>query len=113
MKTSLQLFFLIASFFIFLFVVSKIRKHKLNIDDALVWILWALLLLVFSIFPKIASWISKFLGFQSPSNFILCLFIFFLYLLLFYQYITISLLKERNKELIQKLSLHEYKNRNK
>lgn len=109
MELQLQLFFLIASIITLVFVIRKIRKHKLNIDDSIGWILWSLLLLVFSIFPQIPIAISDLLGFQSPSNFVLCLFIFFLYIFVFYQTITISTLKEKNKKLIQKLSLKEYK----
>ena len=49
---------------------------------------------------------------MSPSNFIFCLFIFFLYIMLFNQTAQISKLKEKQKELIQKLSINEYKKRN-
>ena len=74
----LRYFFIIASVITFLFVIKKIQKHGLDIDDAIVWILWAILLLIISIFPQIPIWISNELGFMSPSNFIFCLFIFFI-----------------------------------
>ena len=108
----LKCFFIIASIITFIFVIKKIRKHSLDIDDAIVWILWAILLLVFSVFPQIPTKISNLLGFMSPSNFIFCLFIFFLYTLLFFQNAEISRLKEKQKELIQKLSILDYDKRN-
>ena len=108
----LRYFFIIASVITFLFVIKKIQKHGLDIDDAIIWILWAILLLIISIFPQIPIWISNELGFMSPSNFIFCLFIFFLYIMLFNQTAQISKLKEKQKELIQKLSINEYKKRN-
>lgn len=108
----LQYFFIIASVFTFLFVIKKIQKHGLDIDDAIVLILWAILLLVISIFPQIPTWISNEIGFMSTSNFIFCLFIFFLYIMLFNQNAQISKLKEKQKELIQKLSIKEYEERN-
>ena len=50
---------------------------------------------------------------MSTSNFIFSIFIFFLYILLFIQSIQISKLKDKNKELIQKISLREYNERKK
>ncbi len=108
MDIQLQMVFITASVLTFLFILLKIRKHKLNIDDSIVWILWSILLLIFSIFPELVDKISDFLGFMSASNFILCLFVFFLYIIVFSQNIRISNLTEKNKELIQKLSLKDY-----
>lgn len=110
MGLKLQIFFIIASIVTFIFVIKKIQKHGLNIDDAIVWILWSIVLLIVSVFPSIPTWISKELGFMSTSNFIFCLFIFFLYIMLFNQTTQISKLKEKQKELIQKLSIKDYKN---
>lgn len=110
MGLKLQMFFVIASVLTFIFVIKKIQKHGLNIDDAIVWILWSIILLIVSVFPSIPTWISNKLGFMSTSNFIFCLFIFFLYIMLFNQTTQISKLKEKQKDLIQKLSIKDYKN---
>lgn len=110
MGLKLQMFFVIASVLTFIFVIKNIQKHGLNIDDAIVWILWSIVLLIVSVFPSIPTWISKKLGFMSTSNFIFCLFIFFLYIMLFNQTTQISKLKEKQKDLIQKLSIKDYKN---
>ena len=90
MSFKLQLVFIFASLITFLFVIKKIQKHGLNIDDAIIWILWSIGLLIISVFPQIPSWISKELGFMSTSNFIFCSFIFFLYIMLFTQTAQIS-----------------------
>ena len=113
MSFKLQLVFIFASLITFLFVIKKIKKHGLNIDDAIIWILWSIGLLIISIFPQIPGWISKKLGFMSTSNFIFCVFILFLYIMLFTQTAQISKLKEKQKELIQKLSIKEYENKEK
>lgn len=105
--------FIITSIFTFIFIVLKIRKNGLNIDDSIIWTLWAIVLLVISIFPILPTIISEKLGFMSTSNFIFSVFIFFLYILLFVQSIQISKLKDKQKELIQKISLREYNERKK
>lgn len=109
----LNIVFIIASFFTFLFIILKIRKNGLNIDDSIIWILWAIVLLIISIFPILPTIISEKLGFMSTSNFVFTIFIFFLYILLFIQSIQISKLKDKQKELIQKISLREYSDRKK
>lgn len=108
MELSLQIVFIIASLWTFWFIIRQIQKKNLNIEDSIVWILWSILLLLFSIFPQIPIFISQLLGFRSMSNFIFSMFIFFLYLMLFAQSIKISEMKEKNKDLVQKLSIKEY-----
>lgn len=105
MDLKLQIVFILASMGTLVFVVRQIRKYGLNIEDSVTWIIWSILLLILSVFPSLAEGIAKMLGFISTSNFILCLFVFFLYIAIFMQMIQISKLKEKEKELIQKLSI--------
>ncbi|MFV0255164.1 MAG: DUF2304 domain-containing protein [Erysipelotrichaceae bacterium] len=108
MSLQLQLVFISASIITLFFVVMGIRKNKLNIDSSILWILWSFLLLILSVFPSLAELIAKSMGFISTSNFIFSIFTFFLYVILFFQTIKISDLKEKNKALVQKLSIKEY-----
>ena len=102
---NLQLVLIVASLLTFIYVIGRIRKHQLNIDDSIVWIIWSIVLLILSIFPGLSHTISDFLGFESTSNFILTGFVFLLYIMVFFQNIRISELKEKNKKLIQRLSI--------
>ena len=111
MDLQLNLFFIIISILTIIYIIRKIRKHKLNIDDSIVWIIWSIILLILSIFPKISIFFAKQMGFQSTSNFIL--FVFVSYIMLFFQNIKISELKEKNKEIIQKTSIYVYNQKNK
>lgn len=111
MGIHLQIVFIVASILTIIYIIRKIRKHGLNIDDSIVWVIWAIVLLIFSLFPGISDFTSEKLGFMSTSNFIFSLFIFFLYIMLFSQTIQISRLKEKQKDLIQKLSIKEYEER--
>ena len=78
MGLKLQMFFVIASVLTFIFVIKKIQKHGLNIDDAIVWILWSIVLLIVSVFPSIPTWISKNLDLCRQVT------LFFAYLFSFY-----------------------------
>ena len=112
MDLQLNLFFINISILTIIYIIRKIRKHKLNIDDSIVWIIWSIILLILSIFPKISIFFAKQMGFQSTSNFILSLFEFVSYIMLFFQNIKISELKEKNKEIIQKTSIYVYNQKN-
>lgn len=109
----LQIVLILASLFTFIYLIRKIRKHKLNIDDSILWIIWSLVLLVLSLVPDLSKYLSKLLGFESTSNFILTTFIFFAYIMVFFQSIKISELKEKNKSLVQRLSIDNSKTKNK
>ncbi len=111
MSSELNIFFIIISTITLIYIIAQIRKHKLNIDDSILWIFWSIVLLIFSIFPNFSFYIAKEMGFQSTSNFILCLFIFVLYMILFFQTIKISELREKNKQLVQEVSIYAYKKR--
>ena len=50
MGIRLQLVFIIASLLTFVYVILRIRKHGLNIEDSITWILWSILLLIVSFF---------------------------------------------------------------
>ena len=108
MSYKLQLVFILASVITFFFIILRIRKHGLNIDDAIGWIIWAIILLFFSIFPQIAFMIAGKLGFYAASNLVFTFFILFLYIMVFMQNIQISKLKQSQKDLIQKLSLKQW-----
>lgn len=108
MSYKLQIVFILASVITFFFVILRIRKHGLNIDDAIGWIIWAVILLFFSIFPQIAFALARQLGFLATSNLVFTFFILFLYIMVFTQNIQISKLKQKQKDLIQKLSLKEW-----
>ncbi len=105
----LQIILIVASLATFIYVILRIKKHQLNIDDSIVWIIWSILLLILSVFPGLPTYLSKLLGFESTSNFILTGFIFVIYIMVFLQNIKISELKEKNKKLIQRLSIDKKK----
>ena len=86
----LYIILLIISLFVFLYILHDVRKNKMNIKYAMVWILWSLSIIVISIFPQIVSWLSVLLCIQLPSNTVFLIFIFLLYCLSYYIYLMLS-----------------------
>lgn len=113
MDIRLQIVLIFISLVTFFYVIHRIRKSQLNINDAIPWIIWVIAIIVLSVFFNLSQNLSNLFGFESTSNFILTLFIFFLYILLFQTCIQISKLREQNKILIQKISIYMAEKENK
>ena len=64
---------IIISILTIIYIIRKIRKHKLNIDDSIVWIIWSIILLILSIFPKISIFFAylcvAFLWLRTSNSF--------------------------------------------
>ena len=87
------------------FILRGIRKSQVQINDSLFWIFFSLVLLVFSVFPKLAEIIARALGIVSAVNFI---FLFIIFLLLINQYqltVRLSKLDKKFKNLVQTIAL--------
>ena len=87
------------------YVLRRIRHSKMKIEDSIFWVMFALLLVVFSLFPRLADFISRMVGTYSTANFIFSFMIFILLVKVFFQSIKISQLERRVTELIQMLAL--------
>ena len=105
MSIQLQIFLIVASVLVSLYAFRKIRKAQLNIDDAIYWVVSAVLLVVMSIFPGIPTYIATLLGIESPVNFVFLFMIFLVIVKLFMISIDLSVQKYRLNLLVEKLAL--------
>ncbi len=108
MNTVLRVLLIVVSAIVVFFVLRKIRRAQLNIDDSVFWILFSAILLVISIFPQIAIWVSEKVGIESPANFVFLFMIFMVLVKLFQLAIDLSVLKHRLNRLAQKVSLNRH-----
>ncbi len=111
MAFELRIILIVISVLVLAYILNKIRKSKLNVSDSIFWIVFALLLLILSIFPQIATFLSGLLGIETPLNFIFLFFIAIIILKQFLITIKISELAEKNKKLTQQLAFYEFEQR--
>lgn len=111
MPIILQAVLISVSLLVFLFVLHKIRKAQLQIQNSIIWIVGSLFLLVISVFDQLMAFFAKQLGFISTSNFVLVCVIFFLLIIVFHQDIKISILDDKLKNLNHNTALKEYEER--
>lgn len=89
------------------FMMRKIRQAKVQIEAAMFWVIMALILVVFSLFPSLADTCARLLGIYSTPNFLFLFMIFLLMVKVFGMTLQVSELESRQKELVQMLALSE------
>lgn len=107
MTTTLRIVLITASALLIFYTLFKIRKAQLDIDDTIFWLILPVLLLVLSIFPRLAFWASDLLGFEAPSNFIFLVVIALLLFKLFLLTVELSTQKRRLSRLVQAHAIAE------
>lgn len=89
------------------YIMKRIRQSKLQIEYSIFWIVFAGILLVFSIFPFLVVMMTRLIGIELPVNFIFLFFILILILKAFFQTIETSALENKLKNLTQRLAIEE------
>lgn len=108
MSDALRVVLIIVSFFTVVFVVRRIKKAQLKLDDALFWLVFAFAVFLASLFPQVFIACAHILGVESPSNFVFLFFIFVLLIKCFSMSIRLSQSDMKVQELIQQLGIERY-----
>ena len=102
-----RLILIVASFLTTYYILKRIRQSKLQIEYAIFWLIFAGILVLFSLFPQVIALFTRMMGMQLPVNFIFLFFIFVLMLKLFFTTIELSALENKVKDLTQEIALLE------
>ncbi|MDO4623476.1 MAG: DUF2304 domain-containing protein [Eubacteriales bacterium] len=108
MSIALRVVLLATAVLTFIFMLRRIRRSKLQIESALFWILFSLLLIVIGLFPGIVIAAANLLGVYSPTNLLFAFLFFVLLVKLFTQTMEISVLQEKLLKLSQRIALDNY-----
>ena len=113
MTAVLRIGLILISIMSFFIIVRKIRKSKIRIEDGLFWVVFAIILIVFAVFPGVIYFISDLVGAKSPANIVYLIIIGMLLIKLFFMSIQISLLENKVVNLAQEMALKEKEDRDK
>ena len=105
----LRVCLIVGSLITAVYVLRRVRHAKIQIEDTIFWLLFSGVLLILAIFPGIAYWASRLLGFQSPINFVYIVVIFLLLVKQFLLSIRISQLDSRLRILTEQVALNQEK----
>ncbi len=109
MTMTLRIALILVSMGTLFLMMRKIRQSKVQIESVIFWIVLALVLVVFSIFPGVADFLAHLLGIYSTANFLFLFMIFVLIVKEFYMTLHVSQLETKLKELVQQMALEEKK----
>ena len=105
MSIVLRAILLLGALLVLYFVVRKLRKAQIEVLDSVFWLFFAFSFVVLAAFPQVAFWLSSFLGFESPANFV---FLYVIVLLLYREFsntVSISKLRRRINQLVEEQAL--------
>lgn len=94
MSVILRSVLLIAAVFSVGWIVHRIKKSKVRLEDSFFWIGTGIILGLLGLFPEISYRMASFFGFQTASNFIF----FLMICLLFEKLLTLSILHSQMEE---------------
>ena len=107
MTVIFRVILVIVSILTMAFMMRKIRQAKVQIEAALFWVIMALILVVFSLFPAVADACAQLLGIYSTPNFLFLFMIFLLIVKVFGMTLQMSQMESRQKELVQRIALDQ------
>lgn len=107
MTIQLQIMLIVFSILFFLVILKYIKKARLSTDIAIVWILWAIGLIVMCLVPGAVNLMTRMLGIYAPINAVFLIMIFLLYCLVFYLCVRMSMLEDKVKNLVQHVAMQD------
>ena len=107
MTMTLRAALILVSVGTFFLMMKKIRQSKVQIENTIFWIILALVLVVYSIFPAAADFCARVLGIYSTANFLFLVAIFLLIVKVFDMTIQISQMETKIKDMVQHMALEE------
>ena len=107
MSLTLRIALIIVCVVACLYVLRRLRRAQMEIEDAIYWILVSFALVIISIFPQIPDFLSRLLGIRSPSNFVFLSVIFVVIVKLFSLSLEVSFLKQKLKSTIQNVAIRQ------
>lgn len=107
MSLRAQIILIMITIFFFLVILRGLKRAKLSTEIAVAWILFAMMLIFISFFPRIPGFISCVLGIETVVNTIFLFIMFLMICMIYYLCLKVSVLEEKLKNLIQEVSLKD------
>lgn len=108
MSTTLRVLLLIAALATSIWILNRIRKLKVKMEDAIFWIIFAGILCIMGLFPELTYWMTEVIGILSPANLIFLVMIFLLIEKVFTLSIVVSQLEEKVSILSAEIALRSH-----
>ena len=105
--------FIVVSLLVIIYMFISIRKNRLDVTQSFIWIVFCIIMLILSIFPKSLDWLAELLGIEYPPALFLSIAVVLLFIMNFIQSKKIIELQKKVIDLGQELSIVKFKTKNK
>lgn len=112
MSLTLRITLLFAAILTAFWILHKIHRMKVKMEDAIFWVVFAIILLALGIFPEISYILTELLGIISPANLIFLVIIFLLMEKIFTLSIIVSQLEDKVSVLSAEIALRSHSRKN-
>lgn len=113
MSLALRILLLVGAVAMLWYIIKSIRQSRVQMKDALTWVLIAVLIAVFGVFPGIPMWLAWVLGIESAANMVFLLFIAILLFRIFVLSMRVSMLEDKNMTMAGEIALRTAKDEEK
>ena len=100
-----QLFAIIGSILLFLFILELIRKKRIKEQYSLLWFFFGLAFIVLSVWRDALEWLAHTMGIAYAPSALLLMLVIAIFLILIQFSVIISRLSDKNDRLIQEVAL--------
>ena len=100
-----NIYFIVFASVVIIYMLYSIRKNRLSVANSFVWILFCLILLFLSIFPKSLDWLADFIDVSYPPTLFLTIAVVILFTINFQYSKKIEELQKKVIDLGQELSI--------
>lgn len=109
MSMALRILLCVFSIGSFFYIIEKIKKAQIRIEDSLFWILFWGMIVALSLAPQMVYFFTRALKVDSPVNFVYLVFIFILLIRVFTMSLKMSQLENKIKNLTQEIAMNQKK----
>ena len=111
MSLELRILLLVFSIGSFWYIIRKVKKAQIKIEDSIFWIFaWGVIVFI-SIFPESVYFFTNVLKIMSPVNFVYLVIIFVLLIKVFLMSIKLSQLENKIKNIVEEIAIKDKMNK--
>ena len=101
MSVKIQIFSIIISVVLFIFVFDLVRRKRLAEEYSIFWLLATMTIVLISIWKEFLFWISEILGVANAVSLLVLFLAIFFVIYSLHLSVQVTTLREQNRELIQ------------
>ena len=105
LSNQLRIIIIVSMLLALIYIISNIRRQKINFRYGIGWMLVAVLIMLLAIWPQILDLISYALGIAVPVNMLFFMGFILLVIVVFFLSRSVSDLSEKVKQLSQELAI--------